>query len=179
MRRSHWWGAAACAGVLVSVAFVAPAAVAAPAAPQRAVAAVKAAPQAKPKPKPPVKNVRGNSRGNRHHHPHGRRPHPHPYPANGTPSVHIAGPNHWHPGRTLTVTTKVTINKTAFTGAKVGLYGSLDGKTWKLVATTTTDKNGGASFSYYPRHDVILRIGVAGKDGVNPAQSVNLVLKKK
>jgi hypothetical protein len=173
MRRTYVWGAAVGAGLLATSAFAAPAALAATAG-STGVSASAA--------KTPAKHGRVVAKS--HHHGRNRHQHNHcPYPPNGTPSVALNGPDHSHPGFTVNYTGKVTLNNCGYDGVLAGLYASTDGTTgWTKVADTTTDKNGGISFSQTAPAigTLYMRVVVAGDGHLSYAQSnvFTLTVKK-
>lgn len=178
MRPAHWWGAAAAAGVLLSAVVAAPTALATGGGNHHRPRTANAASH---KPSSTVKSTvkrSGHHARVRPYHRPGKPKPPKPphrpgchYPANGTPSVVLSGPSHSHAGRTVTLNTTVTINKCGREGASAALWASKDNKNWKQISAMTTGKDGKASFNYYARTNTLMRVMVAGGDGVAPGQS--------
>lgn len=176
MRRTHWWGATAVAGVLLSAVVAAPTALAAGgaaihetaatrAAVQSAASAVNASPEQRRKP-------RGRDNARTRYGRHGNhRGHGCHYPANGTHAVTIEGPGHVRAGRFIRLTAKVSLNNCSRSGIPVALWGSKDNKSWKRLGTASVGKDGKVSFGYLARTNTLMRVVVAGGQGMSPAQS--------
>jgi hypothetical protein len=186
MRRTHWWGTTAVAGVLLSAVVAAPAAMAAPdgrgSRPQPAHKSSQAMHGSKHGDNRHgdnrhVQKAKKYTKKNAHHS--NNRGQGHAYPANGSLSVSLDGPSRVRAGSTVRLTVKVSINKATRRGLPVALWASKDNRHWKKVAVSSVGKNGTVVFKFKAKQSMLLRAVAAGSRGMAPGQSDIFKLKVK